>query len=312
MAIQKRTISPSDPTEFDPIFRDVEKLYNLQPGLLKALAFQESKFNPNALNKKSGAYGITQWMPDSAAYWGVNRSDPASSIEGTGRYMRHLIDMFNGDVGLALAAYNGGEGNVKQWVKKGSWRTSDNHLRPKENIEYPEKIFGHMGLSYKSPASPKDASYKLFKNGSNASLRLPNGNIQKLYSNDTFSDYSYDKLTSPDRYIDPSLRRDRRKNPLEEVEEEPVPLEEQRPETLLDFSSPSFTNNLAWSYIKPEQTDASRITQSLAQGFPFSNVAFDFRFQDPITPVPQETLIAQQTPQASPTDYAKILEELGY
>ena len=315
MAKQKRTLGPSDPTEFDPIFRDVEKLYNLQPGLLKALAYQESKFNPEAMNDASGAYGLMQWMPKSAAYWNVNRSDPASSIEGAGRYMRHLIDMFNGDVGLALAAYNGGEGNVKQWVKTGVWKSSDDHLRPKENIEYPEKVFSHMGLSYKSPSSPKNSSYKTFRNGSDVSLLMPNGEIQELYSPTAFTNYSYDKVTNPDRYTDPTLRKALQNTSsdldLLDSSEKNQNLNETN-QTFPSLFNPNVSNDLTWSLIRPERSDVYNIAKNLAKGFPGSQATFDYNLDS--SPILDEQLLAKddQKPVTSAlTDYARILEELG-
>lgn len=172
----KRKINPQDPTEFDQLFADAEQRNNLPPGLIKALAYQESRFNPNAHNKKSGAHGITQWMAKSAKGWKVNRYDPKSSIDGTGRYLRSLIDRFGGRVDLALAGYNGGEGNVERWLKDGTWITNDAHIRPKENIEYPEKIFGHMGIRYKSSSSPMlGRSFKRFAKGENATAIMPDG-----------------------------------------------------------------------------------------------------------------------------------------
>ena len=202
MAKQKRTISPNDPTEFDQYFAEAEAANNLPPGLIKALAYQESRFNPNAHNPKSGAYGITQWISKSAEGWNVDRYDPKSSIEGTGRYLRSLIDRFGGRVDLALAAYNGGEGNIERWLKDGTWITNDEHIRPKENIEYPEKVFGHMGIKYTSPSSPMlGKNYTRFAKGENATPIMPNGESgQSLYEPTTIAQLIQETQGVPAQY----------------------------------------------------------------------------------------------------------------
>ena len=214
MAKQKRTIGPNDPTEFDQYFAEAEAANNLPPGLIKALAYQESRFNPNAHNEKSGAHGITQWMSKSAEGWNVDRYDPKSSIDGTGRYLRSLIDRFGGRVDLALAAYNGGEGNIERWLKDGTWITNDEHIRPKENIEYPEKIFGHMGIKYTSSSSPMlGKNYTRFAQGKNATPIMPDGstltssNSSNLDLTDYFLQSQKPNLSGTYQFkdIDPSL-----------------------------------------------------------------------------------------------------------
>lgn len=182
----KNQIRLQDLNQYDDLFQKAEKENGLPSGLIKALAWQESRLNPNAHNKKSGAHGITQWMAKSAQGWKVNRYDVASSIDGTGRYLRSLIDRFGGRVDLALAGYNGGEGNIERWLKDGTWITNKKHIRPKENIEYPEKIFGHMGIKYTSSSSPMlGKSYTRFAQGKNATPIMPNGESgQSLYSSE--------------------------------------------------------------------------------------------------------------------------------
>ena len=91
--------------------REAELRHRLPPGLLRALIWTESRFNPMAISP-AGAAGLAQLMPGTALYLGVaNRHDPASSIEGGARYLRELLDMF-GQIDLALAAYNAGPGAV--------------------------------------------------------------------------------------------------------------------------------------------------------------------------------------------------------
>jgi soluble lytic murein transglycosylase-like protein len=76
---------------------------------------QESTFKPRAMSYK-GARGLMQLMPGTAQRFGVsNIWDPRQNIEGGTRYMRFLLDLFEGDVNLALAGYNAGEGAVMKY-----------------------------------------------------------------------------------------------------------------------------------------------------------------------------------------------------
>jgi len=87
---------------------------NIDPAVLAGLLEQESRWNPNAVSK-SNARGLGQFMPKTAAEFGVDVTDPVSSINGAARYLRYLLDYFNQDLSLALYAYNGGMGNIKEF-----------------------------------------------------------------------------------------------------------------------------------------------------------------------------------------------------
>ena len=85
---------------------------SVDPLLIYSIMHQESTFKPRALSPK-GARGLMQLMPPTAVRFGVkNIFDPEQNIEGAARYMRFLLDLFSGDVNLALAGYNAGEGAV--------------------------------------------------------------------------------------------------------------------------------------------------------------------------------------------------------
>jgi len=84
----------------------------VNPDLVYAVVAVESAFNPRAISSK-GALGLMQLMPDTATRFGVMDSfDPADNVMGGARYLRHLLDLFRGDLRLALAAYNAGENAV--------------------------------------------------------------------------------------------------------------------------------------------------------------------------------------------------------
>lgn len=88
------------------------KRNSVDPLLIYSIMHQESSFKPRAMSHK-GARGLMQLMPGTAARFGVgNIWDPKQNIEGGARYMRFLLDLFGGDIKLALAGYNAGEGAV--------------------------------------------------------------------------------------------------------------------------------------------------------------------------------------------------------
>ncbi len=87
----------------------------VDPLLLYAIMHQESTFKPRAMSNK-GARGLMQLMPGTAVRFGVTSIwDPQQNIEGGSRYMRFLLDKFDGNVQLALAGYNAGEGAVMKY-----------------------------------------------------------------------------------------------------------------------------------------------------------------------------------------------------
>ena len=99
----------------DAYILDSSRRYGIDPLLIYSQMHQESTFNARALSPK-GASGLMQLMPATARRFGVeNIYDPKQNIDGGVRYMRWLLDTFNGDVVLALAGYNAGEGAVMKY-----------------------------------------------------------------------------------------------------------------------------------------------------------------------------------------------------
>jgi soluble lytic murein transglycosylase-like protein len=103
---------PPVPPQFAAALTHAAVSANLSPTLLSALVWQESRWNPSAISPK-GAIGLAQLMPGTARDLGVNPADPAANLIGGARYLRQLLDQFDGDVERALAAYNAGPGRVR-------------------------------------------------------------------------------------------------------------------------------------------------------------------------------------------------------
>jgi soluble lytic murein transglycosylase-like protein len=106
--------SPSKAETFDPIIEKYASDYQLDPHLIRSIIAQESGFNPKAVSPK-GARGLMQLMPATAARLGVRNSfDPEENIQGGVKHFKFLMDSFNNNLELSLAAYNAGENLVQR------------------------------------------------------------------------------------------------------------------------------------------------------------------------------------------------------
>jgi soluble lytic murein transglycosylase len=116
--------------------------YQMDPYMVAAVIKVESGFSPNVVSSK-GAVGLMQIMPETAT-WAAEKMDmkdfkietlviPETNIKIGTWYLAKLLEEFNGDITLALAAYNGGRGNVREWLKSGQIRGSK-----EDNIPFAE------------------------------------------------------------------------------------------------------------------------------------------------------------------------------
>jgi soluble lytic murein transglycosylase len=115
------------PLEYDHIVRGNAENYDLDPALLAAVIYRESKFDADA-RSSSGAIGLMQLLPDTAEGIALHTGgskfrvddlyDPEINVRYGSWYLRHLLDKY-GDERTALAAYNAGQENVDQWRAAG-------------------------------------------------------------------------------------------------------------------------------------------------------------------------------------------------
>jgi hypothetical protein len=101
-----------DTSRFAEIIAEAGRRWNVRPELLRAVIAVESKFNPLAVSKR-GARGLMQLMPETAKRFAAgNLFDPRVNVLAGAQYLRALLDLFDDNVELAVAAYNAGEQSV--------------------------------------------------------------------------------------------------------------------------------------------------------------------------------------------------------
>jgi soluble lytic murein transglycosylase-like protein len=144
-----------EPAQDEPPFYEhiiqAAQAYHVDPALIRAIIMTESSYNPQAVSKR-GARGLMQLMPTTAKAMGIKDSfDPALNIDGGVRYLRRLLDRFEGDVRLALAAYNAGSRYVHKYGGVPPFRATRRYI--KKVLHYQKQFKSEMAAGNSSGPS---------------------------------------------------------------------------------------------------------------------------------------------------------------
>ncbi len=157
---QIRSATPLPATAYDRYIEYLAKQTGVSGDLIKAVAMVESGFDPHAVSPK-GALGLMQLMPAVARQYGVkNPYDPHQNLRGGATHLGSLLDRYDGDLRLALAAYNAGSGAVKRYRGVPPYRETRNYIR-KVNALLGGRPATNGAASRGRPAPPSSAPVRV-------------------------------------------------------------------------------------------------------------------------------------------------------
>jgi soluble lytic murein transglycosylase-like protein len=120
--------APPAHADLDDAVQQIAAQHALPPRLIHSMIKVESNYNPFAVSNK-GAFGLMQLVPATARRFGVsNVFNPVQNIQGGAKYLRYLLDLYQGNYPLALAAYNAGEGAVAKYRGVPPYKETQNYL----------------------------------------------------------------------------------------------------------------------------------------------------------------------------------------
>src|SRR5260370_29662091 len=144
-------IPTSGSTDLDWIIFRTGEREGVDPRFIHAVIWQESKYDSRA-HSHAGAQGLMQLMPATAQRFGCkDPSDPSSNIEAGTKYLSWLLKRFDGNVELALAGYNAGEGAVDKYQGVPPYSETQNYVR---------KISAQYGKTFHPVLTPEDAKHE--------------------------------------------------------------------------------------------------------------------------------------------------------
>jgi hypothetical protein len=138
-------------SRLDRMVDDAAERHHVDANLVRAVIAQESGWNERAISRK-GAVGLMQLIPETGQKYGArNLFDPAQNIDAGTSYLRSLLDRYNGDINMTLAAYNAGENAVEKFGGVPAYAETQNYVQ-KVGDRY---FYGSAHGSTRSGAPPK-------------------------------------------------------------------------------------------------------------------------------------------------------------
>ncbi|RCK81240.1 MAG: Membrane-bound lytic murein transglycosylase D precursor [Candidatus Ozemobacter sibiricus] len=215
MAPQK-ILLPNDET-FSTYINQAARMFGLDPYLIKSVVKVESDFDPSAVSSK-GAQGLMQLIPSTARLVGCfDPFDPFENIKGGARYLRMMLDRFEGNLEHALAAYNAGPGRVEQYRGVPPFRETRNYVKKVQHYyaQYraglPEarplyrKTVKAMPVAPSALSQKLTAAYRLYQNQDIDGAIRAYQDILNIYPRNTQALYNLACLLDSERRYDEAI-----------------------------------------------------------------------------------------------------------